>query len=133
VLAGVLLAVSGPATAQEEPGIAMEVMVIHLSDQPGEVDARAARLLDRSVPYESLRVLRSQRLSLKLDEMWTMKLPNGKQLRVQPQHVDDRGVLTFVTVGSMKTDSRIPNGEFLVIDGGRYQGGKLMISLGPRF
>lgn len=110
----------------------MEVMVIHLSNQPGEVDARAARLLDHSVPYESLRVLRSERLSLKLDETWTAKLPNGKQLRVQPQHVDHRGVLTFVTVGSMKTDSRIPNGEFLVIDGGRYQGGKLMISLGPR-
>jgi hypothetical protein len=135
--AAVPLLVSGPAAAQEARRIAMEVMVSHISDRPGEIDARASELdrkLRQEFRYKSLRVLQSRRLSLELDEVGSLKLPNGKYLRVRPLQVSDRGVLTAVSVeGTLETDLRIRNGHLVVIGAERHDDGKLVISLEPHF
>jgi hypothetical protein len=115
----------------------MEVMVSHISDRPGEIDARASKLdrkLRQEFRYKSLRVLQSRRLSLELDEVGSLNLPNGKYLRVRPLQVSDRGVLTAVSVeGTLETDLRIRNGHLVVIGAGRHDDGKLVISLEPHF
>jgi hypothetical protein len=133
---GLLLA-AGPASAQTVTRIAMDVMVSHISNRPGDVDP-AGRKLDRKLRdqfrYESLRVLENRRLSLKLDEVGSVRLPSGKRLRVRPLQVSQRGVLVAVTIeGILQTDLRIRNGHLVVIGAEPYEDGRLVISLEPHF
>jgi hypothetical protein len=133
---GLLLA-AGPASAQTAAGVAIEVMVSHISNRPGDIDP-AGRKLDRKLRdqfrYESLRVLENRRLSLKLDEVGTVRLPSGKRLRVRPLQVGERGVLVAVSIeGTLQTDLRIRNGHLVVIGAEPYKDGKLVISLEPHF
>jgi hypothetical protein len=135
--AGGALLVPVLVAAQEVRQVAIDVMVSHISSEPGEVDARAAKLdrkLRREFRYESLKVLERRNLSLKMDEVGSVKLPTGKYLRVRPLQVGDRGVLTAVSVeGTLETDLRIQNGHLVVIGVERYDDGKLVISLEPHF
>jgi hypothetical protein len=112
-------------------------MVSHISDRAGPIDERASQLhrkLQKDFRYQSLRVLQTQRLALELDEVGTLTLPNGRELRVRPLQVGDRGVLMAVDVeGTMKTDLRVRNGHFVVIGTQRYEDGRLVISLKPQF
>lgn len=138
VMAGVAcLALVAPAAAQPSQNVRMEVMVSHISNEPGVVDPRADKL-DRTLRdqfrYESLKVIRTQTLKLGLDEVGTVRLPNGRRLRVRPLQIDSRGVLTAVSLeGSVDADLRIRNGHLVVIGAERYQGGKLVVSLEPHF
>ena len=135
--AGLPLLVSGLAAAQGVSRVTFEVMVSHISDRPGQIDARASKLdrkLRKEFRYQSLRVLQSQSLSLAIDQVGSLKLPNGKQLRVRPLQVGDNGVLTAVSVeGTLDTDLRIRNGHLVVIGAQRHDDGKLVISLEPHF
>jgi hypothetical protein len=131
------LALVAPAAAQPSQSVRMEVMVSHISNEPGAVDPRASRL-DRTLRdqfrYESLKVIQTQTLKLGLDEVGTVRLPNGRRLRVRPLQIDSRGVLTAVSLeGSVDADLRIRNGHLVVIGAERYQGGKLVVSLEPHF
>jgi hypothetical protein len=112
-------------------------MVSQISQQPGSVDPRARRLDEKfrgEFRYESLRVLKQQRLSLALNELASVALPNGSELQIRPLSVSDRGVLVAVNVeGAVQTDLQIPNGHLVAIGAGRYQDGKLVISLEPHF
>ena len=133
---GLLLA-AGPASAQTTTSIAIDVMVSHISNRPGDVDPEG-RKLDRKLRdqfrYESLRVLENRRLSLKLDEVGTVRLPSGKRLRVRPLQVGERGVLVAVAIeDTLQTDLRIRNGHLVVIGAEPYEEGKLVISLEPHF
>lgn len=136
--AGGLLLVSAPVAAQEARRIEFDVMVSHISDRPGKIDPRASKL-DRKLQekhfrYQSLRVLQSRKLSLELDQVGSLKLPNGKQLIVRPLQVGDRGVLTAVTVeGSVDADVRIPNGHLVVIGAEHHEDGMLVFGLEPHF
>lgn len=126
-----------PATAEDGGPIAVEVMVSHISQQPGEIDSRAKRLdaeLRDEFRYESLRVLKKQKLSLALNEVGKVALPNGSELQLRPLSLSDRGVLMAVNVtGSVQSDMQIPNGHLVAIGAGRFEDGKLVISLEPRF
>lgn len=132
-----LCADAGVAQAQPAQGIELTVLVAHASEGPGGVDPRAKRLaakLQREFRYESLRVLQSPRLKLALDEVGSVRLPNGKQLRLRPLQVGDKSVLLAVGLeGTLQTDLRIPNGHLVVIGADRYQDGKLVIGLEPRW
>ena len=133
----VLCAGAGIARAQPAQGIELIVLVAHASAGPGGVDPRAERLADKLTKefrYESLRVLQSRRLRLALDEVGSVRLPNGKLLRLRPLQVGEKSVLLAVGLeGTLQTDLRIRNGHLVVIGAERYQDGKLVIGLEPRW
>lgn len=130
-----LLAGAGAALADEP--IEMDVMVSHISQQAGDVDPRAKRLdakLRGEFRYESLRVLSQQRLSMDLNDLTRMDLPDGHELQLRVLSISDRGALVAVTIeGSVETDLQIPNGHLVAIGAGRHEDGKLVISLEPHF
>jgi len=133
----VLLLAAGPTSAQNAGRVEIDVMISHISNRPGDIDP-AGRKLDRELRdqfrYESLRVLESRRLSLRLDEVGSVDLPNGKPLRVRPLQVGERGVLVAVAIeGTLQTDLRIRNGHLVVIGAEPYEDGRLVISLEPHF
>ena len=133
----VLCASVGIARAQPAQGIELIVLVAHASAGPGGVDPRAERLADKLTKefrYESLRVLQSRRLRLAPDEVGSVRLPNGKLLRLRPLQVGEKSVLLAVGLeGTLQTDLRIRNGHLVVIGAERYQDGKLVIGLEPRW
>ena len=138
VVVGVLvLGLPGIGAAKDAHTIQFDVMVSRISQQPGEVDPRAARLdtqLRGDFRYESLKVLKQERLSIELNELVTVELPNGKKLELRPLSVSDRGVLVAVNVeGSVQSDMQVPNGHLVAIGAGRFDGGRLVISLEPHF
>jgi len=133
----VLLLAAGPTSAQNAGRVEIDVMISHISNRPGDIDP-AGRKLDRELRdqfrYESLRVLESRRLSLRLDEVGSVDLPNGKPLRVRPLQVGERGVLVAVAIeGTLQTDLRVRNGHLVVIGAEPYEDGRLVISLEPHF
>jgi hypothetical protein len=137
----VFLAVAAPwvaATAQDESrSITLKVMLSHISNEPGSIDKRAAELdekIRKDFRYESLRVLEEREMRLELSDTGSMTLPNGRQLRVTPMVIDERGALLAVDLeGSTKADLRVKPRHLIVIGAQGYQGGKLVISLLPEF
>jgi len=127
----------GLGQAQQARSIDVDVMVCRISQEPGPVDPRARRLdaqLRGEFRYESLRVLQQKRLSLPLNELGRLSLPNGSELQLRPLSLSDRGVLMAVAVeGSVQSDMQIPNGHLVAIGAGPLEGGKLVISLEPHF
>jgi hypothetical protein len=126
-----------PAAVRAADSIDVEVMVSHISQKPGKIDPRAKRLdaeLREEFRYESLRVIQKQRLSLALNELGSVTLPNGSKLQLRPLSLSDRGVLMAVAIeGSVQSDLQIPNGHLVAIGAGRFEDGKLVISLEPHF
>jgi hypothetical protein len=137
LVAGLSWLLPGVGAAQGAAPITVEVMVCQISQQPGSVDPRAQRLdakLRGEFRYESLRVLKQQRLRLALNELASVELPNGRELQLRPLSVSDRGVLIAVNVqDSVQTDMQIQNGHLVAIGAGRFEDGKLVISLEPHF
>jgi len=125
------------AAAQGAERIAVDVMVSQISQQSCAVDPRAQRLdakLRGEFRYECLKVLKQQRLNIALNELASVALPNGRDLQLRPLSISDRGVLLAVNVeGSVQSDMQIPNGHLVAIGAGRYEDGKLVISLEPHF
>ena len=99
IVSGALLA-GGPAWSQGERRFSVKVTVAEISDAEGKIDKRAKRLdrnLRKKFKYKSLRVIKERRLKLALDEVGTVKLPNGRMFRVRPLDLGDRGL--FMAVG----------------------------------
>ncbi len=134
-----LLAVVGlaPARAGAADPIEVQVLVCHAAAAGGGVDGACRELHDKigaQFRYESLKKLQSHSLKLGLNEVGNVKLPNGKNLMVRPLQVDDRGALLAVDVeGAVRTDVKVGNGNLVVIGADAYRGGKLVISLEPRW
>jgi hypothetical protein len=137
LVAGLVWLLPGIGAADDGEAIAVDVMVSLISQQPGDVDPRAKRLdakLRSEFRYESLSVLKQQRLELAMNELAKVALPNDRELQLRPLSISDRGVLLAVTVeGSVQSDMRIPNGHLVAIGAGRHEDGKLVISLEPHF
>ena len=140
VLALVLAPVLGMGAAAakaEEQRIDVELMVSHVSNAKGEIDPRGRKLhqkLQGQFRYESLRVLQTRGLRLELNEVGSVRLPNGKSVRVRPLQLSESGVLLAVDVeGAARMDLKVRNGHLVVIGAERYQDGKLVISLEPRW
>ena len=126
-----------PAPAQSQGVVRVDVMMIQLSKQPGPIDPRAQRLhekLHAQFRYESLRVLQRERLSLAVDELASLQLPNGRTFRLRPLNLGESSVLLAVSVeGTLQTDMRIGNHKIVAIRAGRFEEGSLVISLEPDF
>lgn len=141
VLAGICLPVS-LAQADHADGklvtvISLDVMVSHVSNQPGAIDPRAARLhakISKDFRYESLRVLDQKRMRLEINDEGSMLLPTGRSLRVTPMLIDQRGALLAIELeGTATADLRIKRHHLIVIGAQSYQGGKLVVSIYPDF
>lgn len=136
LVAGLLLGAGASAQGKDER-IPMNVLVTQLSNQGKGVD-RDARELDGKLrgqfKYDSLQVLQKRRIDLKLDEVGTIRLPNGRVARVQPIHRSEEGVLMAVDVeNAAKIDARVRNHNLLVIRAGKYDDGDLVLSLEPDY
>ena len=128
---------AAPAPA-EGKRIPVRLMVTHLSNEESGVDPRAAKLDERlrsgNINYKSVKVTNQIDLSLGVDEVSTIELPNGRAARIQPMNVNQHGVLMAVEVeDGIKTDFRVPDDEMVIIPGGSYEGGKVVISVEPDY
>jgi hypothetical protein len=117
--------------------VPVNVMVVHTSDGEGGVDPRARdldRKLKKQLRYKSMRVIREERVDLRVDEVGTVRLPDGRAVRMRPMHKGKKGVLMAVDVeGSVKLDARAPNHHKVVIGAGEYEDGNLAISIEPDY
>lgn len=133
LLVGLLLAlVAGPAVAEGET-IPVNVLVTHLSKEPGGIDPGGRFLhgkLQNQFRYESLKVITKKRIEMTLDEVSRFDLPNGKAVHMRPIHKGEGGVLMAVDVeGAAKLDARVKSHKPLVIRAGPYKKGSLVLSL----
>ncbi len=138
LLAGVALLGVATASAQQGPRrVSVELMVTEASQAEGPIDPRARRLdkhLRKDFKYGSLKVLEARRMELEIDEVGSLKLPNGRWVRVRPLDLGKSGVLMAVDVeGAVKSDLRIRNKQLVVIGAERQGESKLVISLEPHF
>jgi hypothetical protein len=114
------------------------LMLTHLSNRADGIDPRARRLDQRlqreNIRFPSARVLQRRSVDLKLDRVETLALPDGRSARFRPMHMGARDVLMAVDVeDGVKMDARVRSGHMVVIDGGRFEGGKLVISIEPDY
>jgi hypothetical protein len=136
IVFGALL-IANPAWSEGERRFSVKVTVAEISDAEGKIDGRAARLdrnLRKKFKYNSLRVIKERRLKLALDEVGSVKLPNGRMFRVQPLDVGERGLLMAVGwEGEVMMDMRAPSNHLLVIGGPAHAGGQLVVSIEPQY
>jgi hypothetical protein len=136
IVTGMLLAAS-PAWSQSERRFSVKVTVAEISNAEGKIDKRAERLdlkLREKFKYNSLKVIEERRLSLGIDEVGSVKLPNGRMFRVRPLDLGDRGLLMAVGwEGEVMMDMRAPNNHLLVIGGPAHDGGQLVVSIEPQY
>jgi hypothetical protein len=127
----------GVARAEPSGSIDLQITVARISEEPGPVDAAAGRLarrLRQEFKFESLQLLEKRKMRLTGDEVGKMKLPGGGRLLVSPLQLSEGSVLLAVDVeGLLKTDLRAESGQLVIIGAGRFEGGKLVIALEPRF
>lgn len=132
VVAGIGL-VAGAASA-EDAKIPVNVLITHVSNKGSGIDPAArglGRNLDRhSIAFDSIKVIEDRRLMLELDEVKTLRLPNGRKARVRPISRGEKSVLMAIDVeGAVKVDARVKRKRPFVIRAGRHDGGNLMLSL----
>ncbi|MCH8891102.1 MAG: hypothetical protein IH827_08500 [Myxococcales bacterium] len=136
IVSGALLAGS-PAWSQGERRFSVKVTVAEISDAEGKIDKRAKRLdrnLRKKFKYNSLRVITERRLELGLDQVGSVRLPNGRMFRVRPLDLGDRGLLMAVGwEGKVMMDMRAPNNHLLVIGGPAHGDGQLVVSIEPHY
>ena len=125
------LVLAGGAAAQQD-ATEVEIIVAHISDEPGEIDPRGRELHEKlkdEFRYQSLRVLELRRLKLAADQLGSVGLPNGKQARVRPLQRDARSVLLAVEIeGAVRTDVRANKGRLVVFGAQRYDGAEFQIA-----
>ena len=135
----VLVGVAAPnvAPAQDDSTVEVTLMVSLASDEEGPIDPRAKKIdarLKREFRYQGLKVIESKTQRLGIDDTATIKLPNGNTARVMPMSVDASGVLLAVDIeGAVKVDAKAKSGHLLVFGAGRHAGGRLVVSIEPRF
>ena len=144
ILAGMLTAwallATGAAADESKPAgeqWPLNVIILHTSEGEGGVDPKARkydRELGPKLKYKSLRVLEEKRVKLGADEVGTIPLPNGRDLRVQPVHKGKKGLLMGIDVeGSVKLDARARRGQRVVVGGGPFEDGELAVSIEPDY
>jgi len=130
--------VEHPDRSAPDRAVRATLMLTHLSNRADGIDPRARKLDQRlqrqNIRFPSARVLQRRSVDLKLDRVETLSLPDGRTARFRPMHVGARGVLMAVDVeGGVKMDARVRDGHMVVIDGGRFEDGKLVISIEPDY
>ena len=136
LLMGVVFVWAGAAEAQKGP-IQVELMVSQISSGKSGIDPRGRELhekLEGQLSYDSLEVLEVEQLSLAVDQVGSVGLPNGKRAKVRPLNVDGGSALLAVEIeGAVQTDVRVRKGHWVVIGAERYRDGKLVVSLRSRW
>ena len=131
---------AGPALADpkkpKKPPIPLRVMVTRLSNDGRGIDPGAKdlenKLSNQGIRYDSAQVLEKKRMNLKMNEVGTIDLPNGRKARVRPMHNSEDGVLMAVDVdGASKADVRAKPNHTVIFSAGPYEDGKLVLSVEP--
>lgn len=132
-LVGLVAGLLFPATGSANPAADLQVMVVHITNEPGAIDPRAGRLhaeLRDQYRYESLRVVTTRELRLDLNQSGGFTLPTGRELRLTPMAIDDKGALLAVDLhGLVQTDLRLAPGHLVVIGAEMYEGGRMVVTL----
>lgn len=135
VLCLAALALALPAQAKEARRVAIQISVSQISNQPGEIDPRGAKLHEKlrgQIKYKSLRVIESERVLLRRNEVRSLELPDGHVFHLRPLDFGDDGVLMAVEVEDvLKMDLRARNGHLVVIRAGSHEDGSLVIGVEP--
>lgn len=137
VRALVVLVIAGTvppvANAEASSTFELEVIIASLTNEHKGIDKGAKRLhkeLKEQFRYEGIRVLESKLLKLSVDDVWDMKLPTRRRLRVRPLVIDDKSALISVEIsGLVQSDLRIKEGQLVIIGAEKYRDGKLVIAL----
>ena len=129
-----LLAIAGTAAAQEAETIPVKVLVTHVSNEGKGIDLDARglheRLQDNQFSFNTVKVISKKRVVLKLDEVHTIALPNGRKARMQAISRREHSALLAVDVeGSVKVDARVRYHKPFIIRAGKHDGGNLVIQL----
>lgn len=136
-LLAALVLVTAAAGAEEARRIGLRFMVSYVSEAPGPVDPQGEdlhRQLQREFRFRSLKVVKTQRVRLREDEIGSVQLPTGRWVRVRPLHLGDKKALLAVDVeGKMRTDVRVRSHQPVTIGVERYHDGKLVVTLEPDF
>jgi hypothetical protein len=136
---GLVFAAGAPKIARSEPEkrFDLEVTVASISDEKGDIDPKGKRLdkeLRKKFRYNSLRVLQTQHFNLKIDEIGSMTLPDGKVFKVRPMNLGDRGLLMAVEWSdTVMMDMNAMSGHLLVVGGSKYQGRELVVGVEPHY
>lgn len=132
-----LLSFAAPRPALADDPYELKVTVASISDAQGEIDPKGQHLdekLRKKFRYNSLKVLESRELSLKMDEVGSIDLPDGQVFRVRPMNLDDRGLLMSVEwEGAVMMDMRAQRDHLVVIGGPQFRGGQLVVGIEPRY
>jgi hypothetical protein len=133
------LVAAAPARAEGDESadvVRLDVTVLRVSDEPGEVDARLERLdrlLRGQIPYQSLAIVDVQRRVVPLDEVWTFELPTRQSIQIRPLEVTKSGTLLSLDVeNGLQGDFRVRPGQPLIVGGVRYDGDKLVLVVESR-
>jgi len=133
LLAAALVA-AAPASAEGDEGtdlVPLDITVLRVSDEPGEVDPRVERvdrLLRGQVAYQSLSILDVLHREVPVNEVWTFELPTGRSVELRPLEVDKTGTLLSLDVeDGLQGDFRVRPGQPLVVGGVRVGEDKLVL------
>ena len=134
LIIGSLILTLAPTVGEAAAGkVNLEVVVAHLSNEPGKIDPAAARLhkeLEDQFRYSSISVLSKKRFELSLDDVGRQKLPTGRVLMLKPIVIDEASALISVDItGLVQTDLRLENDQLVIIGAESHQGGKLVIAI----
>lgn len=132
-----LWAVAGGAARADDPArpIVVQVRVSHALPTPGPIDDEDLdRHLRSQFKYQSLRQLQSERLRLSMNEIGSVRMPNGREIRLRPLSLAGSQLLMAVDVeAGPKMDLKMESGRLVVVGGQPYKGGTLIIVLDPSF
>lgn len=121
------------ASAEAEATFELEVIVASLTSEHDKIDRGAKRLhkeLKDQFRYEGIRVLETRELKLSVDDIFDMKLPTRRRLRIRPLVIEKKGALVSVEIsGLVQSDLRIKEGQLIIIGAEKYLDGKLVIAL----
>jgi len=138
LLAAALVA-AAPASAEGDEGtdlVRLDITVLRVSDEPGEVDPRVERvdrLLRGQVAYQSLAILDVLHREVPVNEVWTFELPTGRSVELRPLEVDKTGALLSLDVeDGLQGDFRVRPGQPLVVGGVRVGEDKLVLVVESR-
>lgn len=138
-LLAVMAAVGLPASiaGADADRFDLQVTVASISSEPGEIDPKGRQLDDKlrdKFRYNSLRVIESRRLGLKMDEVGSIELPDGQVFRVRPMDLGERGLLMSVEwEGAVMMDMRAMKGHLVVIGGPQFRDGQLVVGIEPQY
>jgi hypothetical protein len=121
---------AGPAAAQD---VTVQVIVSHASQEKGPMEQ--PKLLPPGFDFQSHKVLQRETLRLGLGQEGGLTLPNGKDVKLRPESIQNDQLMMHVEVqGATRSDLRMRNGKRVTIrHPQRYENGNLLVHLEARF